>query len=202
MAASDPRGGSKSRAARSETPGAPKPAPQIDASLFRNVMGCFATGVTVVSTEVEGRAQCMTANAFMSGSLEPPLCVISIAKKARMHDALAHGSRFAVNILGEDQEKYSRHFAGRPVEGLTPGFDHVEGTPLLVGRIAAIAAQVTAVHPCGDHSLFVGRIFHMSAQPHGKPLVFHRGHYAALTHPARLDHLPTPEFWWVGDLAG
>jgi flavin reductase (DIM6/NTAB) family NADH-FMN oxidoreductase RutF len=169
--------------------------PGIDARHFRSVMGRFATGVTVVTTALEGRVQCMTANAFMSGSLEPPLCVISVAKKARLHDALARSRHFAVNILGEDQQKYSLHFAGRPVEGLEASFDYVDETPLLVGRIAAIAAQVTAIHPCGDHSLFVGAIFHMSALEHGKPLVFHRGHYAALAHPARLDHLPTPEFW-------
>ncbi len=179
-----------------------QPGPPIDARLFRNVMGCFATGVTVVSTALEGRVQCMTANAFMSGSLEPPLCVISVAKKARMHDTLSRARHFAVNILGEDQEKYSQHFAGRPVEGLQPSFEYVDETPLLVGRIAAITAQVTEIQPCGDHSLFIGRIFHMSALEHGKPLVFHRGHYAALSHPRRLDQLPTPEFWWVGDLAG
>jgi len=180
MASSDPRGSTE------EEPG-------IDPRLFRNVMGCFATGVTVVSVALDGKVHCMTANAFMSGSLEPPLCVISVGKKARMHDVLVRARRFAVNILGEDQERYSRHFAGRPVEGLTPSFEYVDETPLLVGRIAAIAAQLTDIHPCGDHSLFVGRIFHMSDQGHGKPLVFHRGHYAALAHPARLDQLPTPE---------
>ena len=189
MASSDPRGSTE------EEPG-------IDPRLFRNVMGCFATGVTVVSVALDGKVHCMTANAFMSGSLEPPLCVISVAKKARLHDALARSRHFAVNILGEDQEKYSRHFAGRPVEGLEPCFEYVDEVPLLVGRIAAVAARVEAVHPCGDHSLFVGRIFHMSALEHGKPLVFYRGHYAALAHPARLDHLQTPEFWWVGELAG
>lgn len=167
----------------------------IDPRLFRSVMGRFATGVTVLSTALEGRLQCMTANAFMSGSLEPPLCVISVAKKARMHDVLVRAQHFAINILGEDQEKYSRHFSGCPVEGLEPSFEYVDETPLLVGRVAAIAARVVAIHPCGDHSLFVGAIFHMSALEHGKPLVFHRGHYAALAHPARLDHLPTPEFW-------
>jgi len=171
------------------------PEPAIDPRLFRSVMGRFATGVTVVSTALEGRVQCMTANAFMSGSLEPPLCVISVAKKARLHEALARARHFAVNILGEDQEKYSLHFAGRPLAGLEPSFEYLDETPLLVGRIAAIAARLAAVHPCGDHSLFVGRIFHMSALGHGKPLVFHRGHYAALAHPARLDQLPTPEFW-------
>jgi flavin reductase (DIM6/NTAB) family NADH-FMN oxidoreductase RutF len=172
-----------------------QPQPGVDPRLFRNVMGRFATGVTVVSTALEGKVHCMTANAFMSGSLEPPLCVISVAKKARMHDVLVWAQHFAINILGEDQEKYSRHFSGCPVEGLSPSFEYVDETPLLVGRVAAIAARVAATHACGDHSLFVGAIFHMSALAHGKPLVFHRGHYAALAHPARLDLLPTPEFW-------
>jgi flavin reductase (DIM6/NTAB) family NADH-FMN oxidoreductase RutF len=166
----------------------------IEPALFRRVMGRFATGVTVVSTALDGKAHCMTANAFMSGSLEPPLCVISVAKKARMHDILLRARHFAVNMLAEDQEQYSRHFSGRPVEGLEPAFEFVGETPLLVERIAAIAARVGAIHPCGDHSLFIGAIFHMSATGNDEPLVYHAGRYAALAHPRGLDLL-TPGFW-------
>ena len=168
--------------------------PAIDPQIFRTVMGRFATGVTVVSTALDGQVHCMTANAFISGSLEPPLCVISVAKKSHMHDLLARARHFAVNMLAEDQEKYSSHFGGRPVEGWAPSFDYVGETPLLADRMAAIAARVETIHPCGDHSLFVGAILHLSAASESRPLVYHAGRYAALTHPRGLD-LPTPEFW-------
>lgn len=157
-------------------------------------MSRFATGVTVVSAVLEGRVHCMTANAFMSGSLVPPLCVISVARAARMHDILAQARHFAVSVLAEHQEKYSRHFGGRPVERLTPSFDYVGETPLLADRLAAIAARVTAIHPCGDHSLFVGEIFHMDAVDHGKPLVFYGSRYASLVQRPGRPH-PVPEFW-------
>jgi flavin reductase (DIM6/NTAB) family NADH-FMN oxidoreductase RutF len=162
--------------------------------LFRSVMGRFATGVTVVSTAHEGQIHCMTANAFMSGSLKPPLCVISVAKKSQMHGLLVRARRFAVSMLGENQEKYSRHFGGRAIQGWAPSFEFVGETPLLAERIGAIVARVRAVHPCGDHSLFVGKIVHMSAAHEERPLVYHAGRYAALAHPRGLD-LPTTEFW-------
>jgi len=172
-----------------------EPKSSVDYRLYRHVMGRFATGVTVVSTALEGRVHCMTANAFMSGSLEPQLCVISVALRARMHDILAQTRHFAVNVLSDEQEKTSRHFGGRPVEGFAPSFEFVGQTPLIAERIAAVGARVTAMHPCGDHSLFIGEIFHMSAGRQGKPLVFYGGHYAGLAHRPGGHHHPTPEFW-------
>jgi flavin reductase (DIM6/NTAB) family NADH-FMN oxidoreductase RutF len=166
----------------------------IDPYLFRSVMARFATGVTVVSTAHEGQVHGMTANAFISGSLEPPLCVISVARKSHMHELLSRTRHFAISMLAEDQERYSSHFGGRPVEGWTPSFDYVGETPLLADRMAAIVARVSAIHSCGDHSLFIGAISYMSAAGESRPLVYHAGRYAALTHPRGLD-LPTPEFW-------
>jgi flavin reductase (DIM6/NTAB) family NADH-FMN oxidoreductase RutF len=168
--------------------------PAIGERLFRSVMGRFTTGVTVVSTALEGQVHCMTANAFMSASLRPPLCVISIARKSQMHGFLLRARHFAVSVLAEDQEKYSRHFGGRAIQGWAPSFDFVGETPLLSERIAAIVARVRAVHSCGDHCLFVGKIFHMSVADEGRPLVYHAGRYAALAHPRGLD-VPTTEFW-------
>ena len=81
-------------------------------------MGRFATGVTVITATVAGDTRGMTANAFMSGSLDPPLCVISVTKRAHMHGHLIAAGRFAVNILASGQEDYATHFAGRPIPGL------------------------------------------------------------------------------------
>jgi flavin reductase len=166
----------------------------IEARLFRSVMSRFATGMTVVSTALDARVHCMTANAFMSGSLEPPLCVIAIGCKARMHAALTQARHFAVNVLADDQEKLSRHFGGRPIDSLHAAFEDVDGTPLLAERLAGIAARVIDTHPCGDHSLFIGEIFYMNAQAHGKPLVFYDGHYVALVRRPGLA-VAVPEFW-------
>ena len=166
----------------------------IEARLFKSVMGRFATGVTVVSSALEGRVHCMTANAFMSGSLEPPLCVIAVGRKTSMHAVLTQARQFGLSMLADEQEKYSRHFGGRPIDGLHPAFEHVDGTPLLADRLAALAARVSATHACGDHSLFVGEIFYMNAEAQGKPLVFYDGHYAAIVRRPGLE-LPIPNFW-------
>ena len=74
----------------------------VDHMLFRRVMGSFATGVTVITTEARGEVRGMTANAFMSGSLEPPLCVISVAKRARIHPLLVEAGHFGVSKNGKN----------------------------------------------------------------------------------------------------
>ena len=157
-------------------------------------MGRFATGMTVVSADLDGRVHCMTLNAFMSGSLEPPLCVIAVGCNTRMHAVLTQAGQFGVSVLADEHEKYSRHFGGRPIDRLQAAFEHVDGTPLLADRLAGIGARVIDTFPCGDHSLFVAEICYMNAKPHGKPLIFYGGHYAAIVRrpgPAP----PIPEFW-------
>jgi flavin reductase len=128
-------------------------------SAAARVMASFVTGVTVITTQVRGEIRGMTANAFMSGSLEPPLCVVSVGKKARMHTFLLESGHFGVNILARGQEALIGHFAGRPVEGFDPKYEYAGDTPLFAHAISSIAAKVTARHECGDHSLFIGHIF-------------------------------------------
>ncbi len=171
---------------------APEEARKIDRALFRRVMGSFATGVTIITTEVRGELRGMTANAFMSGSLDPPLCVVSIGKRARLHPFLIEAGHFGVSILAKDQEKLSLHFSGGPVADLAPRFVHAGRTPVLVDAAATIATEIVARHDCGDHTLFVGHIMHL--QTHSRPpLVVHEGHYASLTYSQ--DRAPE----WVGD---
>jgi flavin reductase len=170
----------------------------IEPRLFRSVMGRFATGMTVVSADLDGRVHCMTANAFMSGSLEPPLCVIAVGCKTRMHAVLTQVRDFALSVLADDQEKYRQHFGGRPIDNLHTAFEHVDGTPLLANRLAGIAARVIDTHPCGDHSLFIAEIFYMNAKAHGKPLVFYDGHYAAIVRRPGLDLPDTCGRSWCG----
>ncbi len=168
--------------------------PEIEPRVFRHVMGRFPTGVTVITANEAGHVRGMTANAFMSGSLNPPLCVVSVAKRAHMHACLANGAHFGVNILAEDQERLSVHFAGAAVPGLSPRFDHVGPVPLLAEACARIAAEIAARHDCGDHTLFVGHILHMDSSDR-MPLLYHAGRYGALTSRPEGQAVPVPEFW-------
>src|SRR5437879_3994210 len=93
-------------------PAAPEPAPAVDPTEFRRVMGMFATGVTVVTVEVGGEAHGMTANAVMSVSLDPPLVCVSVNRRARMDGFLQRAGGFAVNILAQDQQALSQYFSG------------------------------------------------------------------------------------------
>lgn len=145
---------------------------------FRKVMGCFATGVTVVTAVVGDVARGMTANAFMSGSLAPPLVVISVANRATMHAHLSQAGAFGVSVLTSAQLDIASHFGGRRVEGLAVDFADVDGVPTVPGALATITALTEATYPCGDHTLFVGRIRSLSLA-RGVPLLFHGGRYAS-----------------------
>jgi flavin reductase (DIM6/NTAB) family NADH-FMN oxidoreductase RutF len=171
-----------------------QPAVEIDPARFRQVMSRFATGVTIITAEANGETRGMTANGFLSGSLHPPLCVVSIAKRARMHETIGAAGRFGVNMLAHGQEDVSAHFAGRTVAGLAVHFARKDGTPLLADACARIVATSIARHDCGDHSLFIGRILHMEADER-PPLVVHASRYASLMYAGDHANAPSIEFW-------
>lgn len=155
-------------------------APAFSARDFRDAMGQFATGVVVISTEVDGDAHAMTANAFMSGSLEPPLVLVSVALTARMHDKIRSARLFGVSVLGQHQLPVSSHFAGRPVDGFAPEFDRLHGLPVIRGAAVHVAAGLEHAYPCGDHTLYVGRVLALRGEAHKPPpLLYHGGRYAA-----------------------
>jgi len=168
--------------------------PPIDAKLFRRVMGRFATGVTVVTAEAEGGVRGMTANAFMSASLSPPLCLVAVAKKARLHHALQATQHFGVSMLAQGQEAISQHFAGLAVEDPEVLFEHLNGVPVLAGVSAVIAARIEARHECGDHSLFVGHVLGLR-DDELPPLVFHGGKYATLHYKKQAVAAEAIDFW-------
>ena len=148
-------------------------------ALFRKVMGKFATGVTVITTVHDERVYAMTANAFMSGSLDPPLCVVSIDKRARLHAALCQSRHFGVSKLRQEQQSLSMHFGGKHSPTLQVSFDYFGPTPVLSSALARIVVVVVALHDCGDHTLFVGRIRFMDCGE-GNPLLFFDGKYWTL----------------------
>ncbi len=170
-----------------------EPRHEIDPDHFRRVMGRFATGVTVVTATADGKTRAMTANAFMSGSLDPPQCVVSVAKRAHMHGYLTAARRFSVSILAAGQEEIATHFAGRPVPGFELAFVDVDGTPAMPGACAVITAIKTADHDCGDHTIFIGHIATMQADER-PPLLYHAGRFAALV-PLAEATPALPEFW-------
>jgi flavin reductase (DIM6/NTAB) family NADH-FMN oxidoreductase RutF len=165
--------------------GANGAAPAIDPALFKKVMGSFASGVTVVTTPAGpagGEVRGITVSAFMSGSLDPALCVVCIRKQARLYPLLVEAGHFGVSILARDQQALSNYFASVPGAEATPEYVWAGRTPMLAGAASVIAAETAAQHDCGDHTLFIGRIVHLEA--HGRPpLVIHQGGYAAVDRP-------------------
>ncbi|WP_167062153.1 flavin reductase family protein [Burkholderia sp. Ax-1719] len=150
---------------------------RIDAKLLRATMGLFATGVTVVTYRADGQAAGMTANAFMSVSLEPPLVLVSVRKASRFNQWVEHGVRFGINFLAEDQRALSAHFGGRPQDDLEVPFGEHEGTPLLEGSLVQLVARAVDVHPAGDHLLYIGELEHIRHGTQRRPLVFYSGKY-------------------------
>lgn len=158
---------------------------------LRQVMGQFATGVTVLTAGGEA-CHGMTANAFTSVSLEPPMVLCCVAKAARMHTAIVTAGSFAVNILSADQRDVSKYFADwkRP-DGIAQ-FDAVgwtagqkTGAPLLTGALAWLECELAEVHSGGDHSIFLGRVV-MSSRGNGDDaLVFYSGGYHEIDGRAR-----------------
>ncbi|HEX6400434.1 MAG TPA: flavin reductase, partial [Actinomycetota bacterium] len=154
---------------------------QDPAVAFRRTLGMFATGVTVITTAAGDQVHGMTANAFMSVSLRPPLVVISVDRRAKMHALLHEGRRYGIRVLAEGQRELSDRFAGRSSdeEGAEVEFDLVHETPLVRGALAHLVARVARSYWGGDHSLFLGQVEY-ARYGEGKPLLFHGGRYEHL----------------------
>jgi len=156
--------------------------PPVDARIFRNAMGQFATGVVVISSEVNGDAHAMTANAFMSGSLEPPLILVSVAHTARMLERIQTSARFAVSVLAAHQQSVSNYFAGKGQGDVVPAFARLDELPVVAGAIVQVATRLEHSYPCGDHTLFVGRVTALRQDAKAvTPLLFHNGRYQTLS---------------------
>ena len=153
--------------------------------LMRDVMGHFATGVTVVTARGEGGAPVgTTANAISSVSLDPPLLLACLARSSETLAAVRAEGRFAINILAAEQRHHSDRFAkkGDAVGAYEVDFhDHDLGVPVLPGALATVACEVEAIHPAGDHEIVVGLAHHLEhREPGAKPLLFYRGAYSQL----------------------
>lgn len=166
---------------------APRGSPEFragsDARTFRDALGCFATGVTVVTAICpDGTPIGLTANSFTSVSLDPPLLLVCIANNAGSAPYLRDAERFAVNVLQIGQQPTSNRFAGKGEDrfGLTPWEVGEYGTPVLTGSLSSFECARDAVHEAGDHFLLVGRVLKAIFEPRRDPLLYFRGKYRKL----------------------
>lgn len=152
---------------------------------FRRVMGRFATGVTIITTSLEGETHGMTANAVTSLSLDPMLVLVCVDKNADTHDILRKSGVFAVNILSAEQAALSDRFAKKEAEGVH-GLDGVPhrigktGAPILEGTLAYLDCRTVLQYEGGDHTIFIGEVVDAAETSEGEPLLFYRGRYGRL----------------------
>jgi flavin reductase (DIM6/NTAB) family NADH-FMN oxidoreductase RutF len=158
---------------------------------FRDAMGLFPTGVTLVTASSDdGVDQAMTANSVTSVSLEPLLLLVCVEHASRLHDAVLRSGLWGVSVLGRDAERLSRRFARRghnTAEVLTRVPHHRgrhTGAVLLDAALATIECRTWAAYPGGDHTVLVGEVLSLGTpRPGAPPLVWHRGRYASLDRP-------------------
>jgi 3-hydroxy-9,10-secoandrosta-1,3,5(10)-triene-9,17-dione monooxygenase reductase component len=157
--------------------------PVDDHRAYRKALGTFATGLTVVTTlAAGGRPLGLTVNSFTSVSLEPPLVSWCLEVTALSVDAFKAAPRFAVNVLAADQEDLVQHFARRTLDkfdGIAT-LEGLGGVPLLEGVVARFECRTVAVHPGGDHLIFIGEVDRY-VRFDGEPLVFALGRYGRFT---------------------
>ena len=157
----------------------------LNASDFRKAMGCFATGVTVITVDQNGEVHGMTANAFSSVSLVPPLVLVCVDHRARTHAHLHARKRFGVNVLSSTQQAISEYYA-RSVET----HQHAEaagarftrtahGTPVLEGALAYLECRLHSTQAAGDHTIFIAEVEHVELRE-GEPLLYFRSQYRHL----------------------
>lgn len=155
----------------------------VEPAQFRQLLGRFATGVTVLTTRSpDGEPIGMTASSIASVSLDPPLVLVSVEKAHDMHAALEKGSHFVLNILSAEQEALSRRFAGADKNRFR-GVSYQEnerGIPLIEAVVAHIECEKRTAVPGGDHTIFLGLVVGGAATDR-RPLLYYRGGYAGLS---------------------
>jgi 3-hydroxy-9,10-secoandrosta-1,3,5(10)-triene-9,17-dione monooxygenase reductase component len=162
-----------------DSPGFARASKSTDEARFRQVLGHFATGVTVVTCVSGGHPLGLSVNSFTSVSLEPPLVAFCVTRSSATWPRMRDAGAFCVNVLAEDQEDMSRTFAARgPDRFLGVGWwPAPSGAPVLAGVLAWVDCTVEAEHPAGDHVIVVGRVAGMGLSREGRPLLFYRGGY-------------------------
>lgn len=150
--------------------------------MFRQCLGQFATGVTVVTCRDQDENACgITANSFSSVSLDPPMLLWNIAKSSNSLQAYLNAEYFAINVLTQEQRNISAHFAQsdhRIFDGVEYSIS-ANGAPILPATLACFECRTTDRHECGDHYIIIGEVEKYRLNG-GRPLLFFAGDYAAL----------------------
>jgi flavin reductase (DIM6/NTAB) family NADH-FMN oxidoreductase RutF len=155
----------------------------LSAAEFRRAMGCFATGVTIITVDLDGEIHGMTANAFASVSLDPMLALVCVDHTTRTHAHLHARKRFGINVLCENQRAISEYYA-RPERANDKAeseagarFDRTRhGTPVLHGALAYLECRLRSAEDAGDHTIFIADVEEVVVRE-GNPLLFFRGKY-------------------------
>lgn len=159
------------------------PTMTLNPSDFRKAMGCFATGVTIITLDLDGEVHGMTANAFTSVSIDPLLVLVCVDHSTRTHAHMHAKKRFGINVLCEDQRAISEYYA-RPART----HEHAEaeagarfertshGTPMLEGALAYLECRLHSSEEAGDHTIFIAEVEDVVVRE-GDPLLFFRGKY-------------------------
>lgn len=154
-----------------------------DPRTLRDAMGCFATGITIVTAlDAEGVPVGLTANSFTSVSLDPPLLLVCIANTAGTAPALRDATHFGVNVLQIGQQPTSNRFAAKGEDRFAnqPWAPGQTGVPLLGSSLVSFECQRESLHEAGDHFILVGRVVRAQFEPHRDPLLYFRGKYRRL----------------------
>lgn len=180
MSESEDIGAAVSRAEAAGQGHVPDPA---DPRLFRDALGRFATGVTVVTAREEGGGGPVgiTVNSFASVSLDPALVLWSAARSSMRHRHFSAAPAFAIHVLGVEQQEIARRFtrSGHGFEGLAHRFNE-SGVPLIDDVLARFECITEATHEGGDHTIIIGRVGRFTLCHGGAPLIFFSGHYGGL----------------------
>lgn len=156
----------------------------IDGARFRQVLGHFPTGVTVITATTPDGPAGLAVGSFFSVSLDPPLVAFCAAKASSSYPKVEAAGHFTVNILADDQEDVCRRFATSGADkfaGLGYQPSPWSGAPVLTGALAWIDCQLDDVHEAGDHWIVVGRVHDLEVGHEGGPLIFFRGGYGRYT---------------------
>lgn len=153
---------------------------------FRKALGCFATGITVITLDYEGEVQGMTANAFTSVSLDPMLVLVCVDQRARTHAHLHAKKRFGVNVLAQNQRAISEYYArparthDRAAEEAGAAFERTRhGTPVLCGALAYLECRLHTAQDAGDHTIFIAEVEEAMLRE-GQPLLYFQGQYRGI----------------------
>ncbi|MBV9711087.1 MAG: flavin reductase family protein [Ktedonobacteraceae bacterium] len=154
----------------------------IEQTEFRQALGHFASGVTVITTQHQGQFHGTTVSSFCSLSLRPPLVLVGIDLNANIHDLIVASEVFAVNVLAEHAEMLSRHFARRIPDkfaNISYSLGQLD-VPLLDDALTRLECRLVTRYPGGDHSIFIGEVVSISTQPYHQPLLYFRSKYGRL----------------------